>query len=122
MPHQCREPGVLPALARQDRALPSARRPRRARRFSAVYQGYTIPPYYDSLVGKLIVHGKTRSECLMRLKRALDEFVVDGIETTLPLFRALVREKDIIDGDYHIHWLEQFLAGGGMDSASPLAS
>jgi acetyl-CoA carboxylase, biotin carboxylase subunit len=91
---------------------------------SAVYQGYTIPPYYDSLVGKLIVHGKTRQECLMRLKRALDEVVVDGIETTLPLFRALVREKGIIDGDYHIHWLEQFLAGGGMEaeSANPLAS
>jgi acetyl-CoA carboxylase biotin carboxylase subunit len=81
---------------------------------SAVYQGYTIPPYYDSLVGKLIVHGKTRTECLMRLRRALDEIVVDGIETTLPLFRALVREKDIIDGNYHIHWLENFLAGGGM--------
>ncbi len=81
---------------------------------SAVYQGYTIPPYYDSLLGKLIVHGKSRPECLMRLKRALDEFVVDGIETTLPLFRALVRDKDIVDGDYHIHWLEQFLAGGGM--------
>lgn len=83
---------------------------------SAVYQGYTIPPYYDSLVGKLIVHGKTRTEALMRLKRALDEVVVDGIETTLPLFRALVAEKDIIDGNYHIHWLEQFLAKGGMDS------
>jgi acetyl-CoA carboxylase, biotin carboxylase subunit len=82
---------------------------------SAVYHGYTIPPFYDSLVGKLIVHGKTRSECLMRLKRALDEFVVDGIETTLPLFRALVREKDIIDGDYHIHWLEEFLARGGLE-------
>ena len=82
---------------------------------SAVYQGYTIPPYYDSLVGKLIVHGKTRTECLMRLKRALDEVVVDGIETTLPLFRALVRETDIIDGNYHIHWLEQFLARGGME-------
>jgi acetyl-CoA carboxylase, biotin carboxylase subunit len=82
---------------------------------SAVYEGYTIPPYYDSLVGKLIVHGKTRTECLMRLSRALDEVVVDGIETTLPLFRALVREKDIIDGNYHIHWLEQFLAKGGMD-------
>jgi acetyl-CoA carboxylase, biotin carboxylase subunit len=81
---------------------------------SAVYQGYVIPPYYDSLVGKLIVHGKTRAECLMRLKRALDEFVVDGIETTLPLFRALVRDKDIVDGNYHIHWLEQFLASGGM--------
>src|SRR6476659_2214716 len=82
---------------------------------SAVYQGYTIAPYYDSLVGKLIVHGKTRTECLMRLKRALDEVVVDGIETTLPLFRALVREKDVIDGNYHIHWLEQFLARGGIE-------
>ena len=81
---------------------------------SAVYHGYTIPPFYDSLVGKLIVHGKTRGECLMRLKRALDEFVIDGIETTLPLFRALVREKEIIDGDYHIHWLEEFLGRGGM--------
>jgi acetyl-CoA carboxylase biotin carboxylase subunit len=83
---------------------------------SAVYHSYTIPPYYDSLVGKLIVHGKTRGECLMRLKRALDEFVIDGIETTLPLFRALVREKDIIDGAYHIHWLEEFLAGGGISA------
>ena len=79
---------------------------------SAVYHGYTIPPFYDSLVGKLIVHGKTRGECLMRLKRALDEFVVDGIETTLPLFRALAREAEIIDGDYNIHWLEAFLARG----------
>jgi acetyl-CoA carboxylase biotin carboxylase subunit len=78
---------------------------------SAVYQGYTIPPYYDSLVGKLIVHGKTRAECLMRLRRALDEMVVEGIETTLPLFRDLVRQDDIINGDYHIHWLEQYLAG-----------
>jgi acetyl-CoA carboxylase biotin carboxylase subunit len=81
---------------------------------SAVYQGYVIPPHYDSLVGKLIVHGKTRAECLMRLRRSLDEFVVDGIETTLPLFRALVRDEDIIDGNYHIHWLEQYLARGGM--------
>src|SRR5262245_65835556 len=83
---------------------------------SAVYQGYTIPPYYDSLVGKLIVHGKTRTECLMRLKRALDEVVVDGIETTLPLLRELVRETDVIDGNYHIHCLGQFLARGGMES------
>jgi acetyl-CoA carboxylase biotin carboxylase subunit len=82
---------------------------------SAAYQGYTIPPFYDSLVGKLIVHGKTRAECLMRLRRALDEFVVDGVETTLPLFRALVRDTDIVDGSYHIHWLEEFLAKGGMD-------
>jgi acetyl-CoA carboxylase biotin carboxylase subunit len=89
---------------------------------SAVYQGYTIPPYYDSLVGKLIVHGNTRTEALMRLKRALDEVVVDGIETTLPLFRALLAEKDIIDGNYHIHWLEQFLARGGMDASPSLAS
>jgi acetyl-CoA carboxylase biotin carboxylase subunit len=82
---------------------------------SAAYQGYRIPPYYDSMVGKLIVHGKTRQECLMRLKRALDEFVVDGVETTLPLFRTLVRNQDILDGNYSIHWLEQFLARGGMD-------
>ncbi|MGE0751106.1 MAG: acetyl-CoA carboxylase biotin carboxylase subunit [Variibacter sp.] len=83
---------------------------------SAVYQGYVIPPYYDSLVGKLIVHGKTRAECLMRLRRALDEFVVDGIDTTLPLFRALVRHQDIVDGNYDIHWLERFLAEGGMEA------
>jgi acetyl-CoA carboxylase biotin carboxylase subunit len=82
---------------------------------SAVYQGYTIPPFYDSLVGKLIVHGKTRNECIARLKRALDEFVIDGIDTTLPLFRTLVRNPDIIDGNYHIHWLEHFLAEGGME-------
>ncbi len=81
---------------------------------SAVYQGYTIPPYYDSLVGKLIVHGKTRNECLMRLRRALDEFVVEGIETTLPLFRTLVRNPDIANGNYNIHWLEKFLDNGGL--------
>ena len=82
---------------------------------SAVYHGYTIPPNYDSLVGKLIVHGKTRNECLMRLRRALDEVVIEGIETTLPLFRALVRNPDIQNGAYDIHWLEKFLATGGMD-------
>jgi acetyl-CoA carboxylase, biotin carboxylase subunit len=81
---------------------------------SAVYQGYRIPPHYDSLVGKLIVHGRTRNECLMRLRRALDEFVVDGIETTLPLFRTLVRNGEIQNGDYDIHWLEKFLEAGGM--------
>jgi acetyl-CoA carboxylase, biotin carboxylase subunit len=81
---------------------------------SAVYQGYRIPPHYDSLVGKLIVHGRTRNECLMRLRRALDEFVVDGIETTLPLFRTLVRNQDIQNGLYDIHWLEKFLKDGGM--------
>jgi acetyl-CoA carboxylase biotin carboxylase subunit len=77
---------------------------------SAVYQGYSIPPFYDSLIGKLIVHGKTRDECLSRLRRALDEYVVDGIETTLPLFRQLVRHRDIIDGSYDIHWLERYIA------------
>ncbi|MDE2363187.1 MAG: acetyl-CoA carboxylase biotin carboxylase subunit [Hyphomicrobiales bacterium] len=82
---------------------------------SAVYQGYTIPPNYDSLVGKLIVHGRTRNEALMRLRRALDEFIVDGIDTTLPLFRTLVRNPDVQNGLYDIHWLEQFLATGGMD-------
>jgi acetyl-CoA carboxylase biotin carboxylase subunit len=77
---------------------------------SAIYDGYKIPPYYDSLAGKLIVHGRNRNECLMRLRRALDELVVGGIETTIPLFQELVREHDILDGDYHIHWLEQWLA------------
>ncbi|KFG70456.1 acetyl-CoA carboxylase biotin carboxylase subunit [Microvirga sp. BSC39] len=81
---------------------------------SAAYQGYRIPPHYDSLVGKLIVHGRTRNECLMRLRRALDEFVVDGIDTTLPLFRTLVRNPEIQNGQYDIHWLENFLKTGGL--------
>jgi len=76
---------------------------------SSAYQGYVIPPYYDSLVGKLIVHGRTRTEALMRLRRALDEFIVDGVETTLPLFRTLVRNADVQNGQYDIHWLEEFL-------------
>jgi acetyl-CoA carboxylase biotin carboxylase subunit len=77
---------------------------------SGAYAGYTIPPYYDSLIGKLIVHARTRNECLMRLKRALGEFVVDGIETTIPLFTSLIAEPDIVDGNYDIHWLERHLA------------
>ncbi len=81
---------------------------------SAVYQNYMIPPNYDSLVGKLIVHGRTRLEAMMRLRRALDEFIIDGIDTTLPLFRTLVRNPDVQNGDYDIHWLERFLATGGM--------
>lgn len=84
---------------------------------SAIYQGYRIPPNYDSLLGKLIVHGRTRDECLMRLRRALDEIVVGGVDTTLPLFRTLVRNHDIQAGAYDIHWLEHFLADGGMDDA-----
>ncbi|WP_316862759.1 acetyl-CoA carboxylase biotin carboxylase subunit [uncultured Cohaesibacter sp.] len=76
---------------------------------SGVYQGYSIPPYYDSLIGKLIVTGRNRVECMMRLRRALDEFVVDGIQTTLPLFRKLVENPDIANGAYDIHWLEKYL-------------
>jgi acetyl-CoA carboxylase biotin carboxylase subunit len=77
---------------------------------SGVYQGYRIPPNYDSLIGKLIVHGKNRNECLMRLRRCLSEFVIDGIETTIPLFTELVRHPDIANGIYDIHWLERYLS------------
>ncbi len=77
---------------------------------SALYSGYRIPPYYDSLIGKLIVFGKTRAECMMRLRRSLSEFVIDGVETTIPLFQKLLSEPDIIDGHYDIHWLEKYLA------------
>ena len=77
---------------------------------SALYSGYRIPPYYDSLIGKLIVFGKTRTECMMRLRRSLSEFVIEGVETTIPLFQRLLGETDIIDGHYDIHWLEKFLA------------
>ena len=77
---------------------------------SGIYAGYSIPPYYDSLIGKLIVHGRDRNECLMRLRRALGEYVIEGIETTIPLFQRLLGEADIIDGEYDIHWLENFLA------------
>jgi acetyl-CoA carboxylase biotin carboxylase subunit len=77
---------------------------------SGVYQGYRIPPNYDSLIGKLIVHGKNRNECLMRLRRCLSEFVIDGIETTIPLFTELVRHPDVANGLYDIHWLERYLS------------
>ncbi|MGE0765996.1 MAG: acetyl-CoA carboxylase biotin carboxylase subunit [Hyphomicrobiaceae bacterium] len=76
---------------------------------SGAYQGYRIPPNYDSLIGKLIVAGKNRNECLMRLKRCLSEFVIDGIETTIPLFTELVRHPDVANGTYDIHWLERHL-------------
>ncbi len=85
---------------------------------SAVYAGYTIPPTYDSLVGKLIVHGRSRNEALLRLRRSLDEFIIDGIDTTIPLFQTLVRNPDIQNGLYDIHWLEKFLADGGMDGVA----
>jgi acetyl-CoA carboxylase biotin carboxylase subunit len=77
---------------------------------SALYQGYAVPPHYDSLVAKLIVHGAGRNECLMRLRRALEEFVIAGIETTIPLHQRLVADPDFINGDYDINWLERFLA------------
>ena len=76
---------------------------------SALYAGYSIPPYYDSLIGKLIVHGRDRPEALARLKRALGELIVDGVDTTVPLFHALLEEKDVLDGTYNIHWLEHWL-------------
>ncbi|MDB4254556.1 acetyl-CoA carboxylase biotin carboxylase subunit [bacterium] len=79
---------------------------------SALYDGYRIPPYYDSLIGKLIVHGRDRPEALARLERALGELIVDGVDTTLPLFHALLAEEAVQTGDYNIHWLEQWLEKG----------
>ena len=76
---------------------------------SALYDGYRIPPYYDSLIGKLIVHGRDRPEALARLSRALGELIVDGVDTTVPLFNALLQEPDILSGNYNIHWLEHWL-------------
>ncbi|MEL6583605.1 MAG: acetyl-CoA carboxylase biotin carboxylase subunit [Pseudomonadota bacterium] len=80
---------------------------------SAIYAGYSIPPYYDSLIGKLIVHGRDRPEALARLKRALAEMVVEGIDTTLPLFDALLESDGVQTGDYTIHWLERWLEAQG---------
>jgi acetyl-CoA carboxylase biotin carboxylase subunit len=77
---------------------------------SAIYSGYSVPPYYDSLIAKLIVHGATRNECMMRLRRALEEFVVGGVETTIPLHQSLISEPDFLNGDYDIHWLEKWIA------------
>ena len=76
---------------------------------SGLYAGYKVPPYYDSLVAKLIVHGKTRKECLMRLRGALEEFVVGGIRTTIPLHANLINNNEFIAGNYDIHWLEEYL-------------
>lgn len=76
---------------------------------SALYNGYSIPPFYDSLIGKLIVHGRDRPEALARLNRALGELIVDGVDTTVPLFHALLAEDDVLTGDYNIHWLEHWL-------------
>ena len=79
---------------------------------SALYAGYLVPPYYDSLVAKLIVHAPTRARAIARLRRALDEFAVVGIKTTMPLHQRIVDEPAFQAGDYTIHWLERFVAGG----------
>jgi len=76
---------------------------------SAVYDGYRVPQYYDSMIAKLIVSGKSRNECLMRLKRCLQEFVVDGIFTNIPLHEKIIAQPDFIDGNFDIHWLETWL-------------
>ena len=80
---------------------------------SALYQGYEVPPYYDSLVSKLIVHGRSRNECLMRLRRALEEYVIEGIETTIPLHQRLAAAAEFVDGDYDVHWLGRFVQRPG---------
>jgi acetyl-CoA carboxylase, biotin carboxylase subunit len=80
---------------------------------SALYHGYEVPPYYDSLIAKLVIYGNSRNECLMRLRRALEEYVIDGIETTIPLHQRLAAAAEFIDGDYDVHWLERFVARAG---------
>ena len=77
---------------------------------SALYARYRIPPYYDSLIAKLIVFGDDREQCRLRLKRALEEFVITGVKTTIPLHQALLDDPDFIAGDYSIKWLERWLA------------
>jgi len=77
---------------------------------SGLYAGYRIPPYYDSMIAKLIVYGRTREGCIMRLRRALEEMVVDGVKTTIPLHRALLQDPEVVNGDYSIKWLEEWLA------------
>ncbi len=76
---------------------------------SAVYNGYRIPPYYDSMIGKLIVHGRNREECMARMRRAIQETVVDGVKTTLPLHIWILDQPEFISGEYNIHWLEKKL-------------
>ncbi len=77
---------------------------------SALYTGYTVPPYYDSMIAKLIVHGANRNECLMRMRRALEEYVIDGLETTIPLHRQVIADPAFVNGVYDIRWLEDFVA------------
>jgi acetyl-CoA carboxylase biotin carboxylase subunit len=77
---------------------------------SGLYQGYKVPPYYDSMIGKLIVYGRTREGCIMRLRRALEEYVIEGMKTTIPLHQKLLRDPEFQNGDYTIKWLEEWLA------------
>jgi acetyl-CoA carboxylase biotin carboxylase subunit len=84
---------------------------------SALYSGYTVPPYYDSLISKLIVHGATRNECLMRLRRALEEYVIGGVETTIPLLQRITAEPDFLNGEYDVAWLERLLGNGNGNGA-----
>ena len=92
---------------------------------SALYAGAQVPPYYDSLIAKLIVHGATRNECLMRLRRALEECVIGGVKTTIPLHHRLISEPDFINGAYDIHWLERLISsdaeGGSADEPDAAA-
>jgi acetyl-CoA carboxylase biotin carboxylase subunit len=76
---------------------------------SGLYAGYKVPPYYDSMIGKLIVYGTTRERCIMRLQRALEEFVLEGMKTTAPLHRRIIRDPEFLSGDYTIKWLEKWL-------------
>ena len=93
------------------RRTPAPSRPLPAR--SPIYDGYVIPPYYDSLIGKLIVHGRDRNEALSRMVRCLGEMVVGGVDTTIPLFQDLLMDPDIIAGKYDIHWLEKWIKEHG---------
>ena len=77
---------------------------------SGLYAGYSIPPYYDSMIGKLIVYGRSRESCMMRMRRALEEMVIGGVKTNIPLHQALLGDPGVIDGDYTIKWLEEWLA------------
>jgi len=84
---------------------------------SGLYTGYKVPPYYDSMIGKLIVYGMTREDCIMRLRRALEEYVVEGMKTTIPLHQRIVRDPDFLAGDYTIKWLEQWLERTRVEAA-----
>ena len=81
---------------------------------SGLYAGYSVPPYYDSMIAKLIVYGRTREGCLMRLRRALEEMVIEGVKTNIPLHQELIRQDDVVNGDYSIKWLEEWLAKRGV--------